>query len=51
MPSILDRQVEAALEIWFEPNWPALSTPAYTQLDRGPEGRSSNRINKSNFVR
>jgi hypothetical protein len=22
--TILDRQVEAALVVWFEPNWPAL---------------------------
>ena len=23
-PSTFDRQVEAALVIWFEPNWPAI---------------------------
>ena len=38
MPSILDRQVEAALAVWFGPQWATfvqlsdLATPAYAQL-------------------
>ena len=37
-PTILDDQVEAALEVWFEPNWLALvqlgagAAPAYGAL-------------------
>jgi hypothetical protein len=40
--TILDEQVEAALAVWFEPNWPALvelSTRRRPHQDHHPRSR------------
>jgi hypothetical protein len=45
-PSIRDRQVEAALAVWCEPQWPALvelstqATPAYPNSSPVPDSAS-----------
>ena len=53
----LDRQVEAALEVWFEPNWPSLvelstqAAPAYAALVADARARMRRALNAARRAR